>query len=141
MRRAVVVAGLLAAGWMGVAEADVLGRAKETGQLRLGYRTDAVPFSFNDAAGLPAGYSIELCKSVAEAVRGATGRADLEVEWKQVGAEDRFDVLARGKADILCRPTASRSAGAEQMDFSLLTFAPARRLLYPRRRAQHLRGA
>jgi polar amino acid transport system substrate-binding protein/glutamate/aspartate transport system substrate-binding protein len=130
MRRAVVVAGLLAAGWMGVAEADVLGRARETGQLRLGYRTDAVPFSFNDATGLPAGYSIELCKSVAEAVRGATGRADLQVEWKQVGAEDRFDVLARGEADLLCSADSVTLGRREQTDFSLLTFVSGQSLLY-----------
>jgi polar amino acid transport system substrate-binding protein/glutamate/aspartate transport system substrate-binding protein len=130
MRRAVMVAGLLAAGWMGMAEADVLGRAKETGMLRLGYRTDAVPFSFNDATGLPAGYSIELCKSVVEAVRGATGRPDLQVEWKQVGAGDRFDVLAKGEADILYSADSVTLGRREQAGFSLLTFVSGQSLLY-----------
>ncbi len=130
MRRAVVVAGLLAAGWMGVAEAGVLDRARETGQLRLGYRVDAVPFSFTDATGLPAGYSIELCKSVVEAVRGATGRADLQVEWKQLGAEDRFESLERGETDILCSADSVTLGRRQRADFSLLTFVSGESLLY-----------
>ena len=101
MRRAVVVAGLLAACWMGVAEADVLGRAKETGCS--GWATGRMRCrsrSTTPRACPPAIRSV--CASVAEAARGATGRADLQVAWRQLGAEDRFDALARGEADLLC---------------------------------------
>lgn len=130
MRRAVIVGGMLIAGCIGPAGADVLEQARTSGKLRLGYRADAVPFSFKDPTGLPSGYSVELCKSVVEAVRGATGRADLEVEWREVGAEDRFDVLARGEADILCSADSVTLSRRELADFSLLTFVSGASLLY-----------
>ena len=54
MRTVMAVIGLLLAG-AGIAEAAVLDRAKQTGELRIGFRPDARPFSFKDAQGVAQG--------------------------------------------------------------------------------------
>ena len=43
-------------------------RIRSTGTLKLGYRTDAPPFSFKDASGTP-GDSVDLCQGLQEAVK------------------------------------------------------------------------
>jgi ABC-type amino acid transport substrate-binding protein len=112
------------------ATAGVLDRAHDTGTLRLGYRADTPPFSHADSAGLPAGYSIELCKIVVEAAKAATGRADLGIEWRLVGTEDRFDALAKGDIDLLCSADTITLGRREQVGFSAPTFVAGASLLY-----------
>jgi len=121
-----------AAAWLDLsgAAAGVLDRARDAGAIRLGYRADAVPFSSDDAGGLPGGYSVELCKSVVEAARAATGRADLRAEWRRLGAEDRFEALARGEVDLLCSADTATLGRRERADFSLPTFVSGATLLY-----------
>ena len=75
--RMIIAAAVLACAGIGGAQAGVLERAKETGELRIGYRTDAQPFSFKDSEGKAAGYSVDLCRAVVEeaAVELGGGRA------------------------------------------------------------------
>ena len=47
--------------------AATLERVRATGALKLGYRIDAQPFSYQES-GRPVGYSIDLCQGVAESV-------------------------------------------------------------------------
>src|SRR5215469_5144765 len=54
-----------------------LDQIKKSGEIRLGYRTDAPPLSFNDTAGQAAGYSVELCKRIAAAVKDHLKLTDL----------------------------------------------------------------
>ena len=51
--RMIIAAAVLACAGIGGAQAGVLERAKETGELRIGYRTDAQPFSFKDLTARP----------------------------------------------------------------------------------------
>jgi ABC-type amino acid transport substrate-binding protein len=119
---------LLAAG---PAMAGVLDRARETGELRIAYRDDAQPFSFTDAGGQAAGYSVALCRMVARETAAEIGRADLAIVPVKVGVGDRLTAVADGRADILCEATTVTFGRRAAMDFSLLTFATGATLLYP----------
>lgn len=130
MRTVMAVIGLLLAG-AGIAEAAVLDRAKQTGELRIGFRPDARPFSFKDAQGVAQGYSVDLCRAVATEVALRTGRPDLRVVEVPVTGQDRFDQLTSGKIDLLCEATTENLTRRQSMDFSLLTFATGATLLYP----------
>ena len=130
MRIILAVLGLLLAGTSFV-EAAVLDRAKQTGELRMGFRADARPFSFKDAQGVAQGFSVDLCRAVGSEVATATGRPDLRVVEVPVTAQDRFDQLASGKIDILCEATTANLTRRQSMDFSLLTFATGATLMYP----------
>ena len=48
-----------------IALGGTLEQIKKSGEIRIGYPTDAPPLAFNDASGQAAGYSVDLCKRVA----------------------------------------------------------------------------
>ena len=106
----------------GTAHAGTLDRIKETGKLRLGHRTDARPFSYQDASGNPAGYSVALCKLIGDAVKAELGLADLAIETVAVDATDRFDDVAAGKIDLLCGASTATLERREKVAFSIPIF-------------------
>jgi ABC-type amino acid transport substrate-binding protein len=102
--------------------ADTLGRIERTQEVRLGYRADAIPFSYEGAGNRPAGYSVELCRRVVDSLRAQLKLPKLETRWVQVTVADRFDALTGGRIDLECGST-SRTLGRERtVDFSLPTF-------------------
>jgi polar amino acid transport system substrate-binding protein/glutamate/aspartate transport system substrate-binding protein len=113
------------------AEAGVLDRARETGELRLGYRADAQPFSFTNAEGRAAGYSVELCRVVGRETASQLGLPDLRLVEVLVTAADRLEAVPADRVDLLCEATTVTLARRATMDFSLLTFASGATLLYP----------
>jgi ABC-type amino acid transport substrate-binding protein len=68
----VLSALLLAAG----AQAQTLERVRESGTFKIGYRTDAAPFAYQDELDEAVGYSVDLCRAVAINVKQALGLAD-----------------------------------------------------------------
>ena len=116
----VVVAALLLAS-QSVA-AGTLDRVRAAGVFKIGYRTDAPPFSYNSAIGEPAGYIVDLCREVAAATKEELGLKDLKVEYVTVTAEDRFDAVKSGRIDLLCEATTVTLARRQLVDFSLMTF-------------------
>jgi ABC-type amino acid transport substrate-binding protein len=112
------------------AEAATLDRIKENGTLTLGYRTDAMPFSFQNTIGEPAGYSVALCKAVAADLKTELKLDKLDVRYVVVPAEGRFDEIRDGRIDLMCGATTQTLARRELVDFSLPTFATGSTLLY-----------
>ena len=104
------------------AGAGTLDRVRESGVFKIGYRTDAAPFSYKNAIDEPAGYVVDLCREVAAATKEELALTDLKVEYVTVTAEDRFDAVKSGKADILCEATTATLARRKLVDFSLMTF-------------------
>jgi ABC-type amino acid transport substrate-binding protein len=104
------------------ARAATLDRVRESGKLRLGYLSEARPFSYQDASGNPAGYSVALCQKVANAVKADLGAAGPGIEWVKVPAEDRFVAVEDGKVDLLCSAAAATLDRMKRVDFSLPTF-------------------
>lgn len=104
------------------AMASVLERVAETKTFRLGYRTDAPPFAAELENGKREGYSIELCRAVADSLRSELRLSAMVVEYVAVSAENRFDKIEDGSIDILCGPTTATLSRRERVDFSLPTF-------------------
>src|ERR1700761_3083389 len=69
--------------------------------IRIAYRTDATPFSFNDK-GQPAGYSAELCKAVAQLIAKQANVPELKINWVPVTAQTRSPAIPSGQADMEC---------------------------------------
>jgi len=112
------------------ADAGVLDRVKQSGTFTIGYRTDAMPFSFKTQLGEAAGYNVDLCKLVALEAKAALGLSRIDVRYVEVTAQDRFDKLARGEIDIECGASSVTLERRKTVDFSLLTFASGATLLY-----------
>ena len=115
-----------------------LQRIAQSGTIRLGYRTDAAPFSFVSKAGEVHGYSIDLCRAIAAAIGEEIGGAPPRVEFRQVTAADRLDRVAAGEVDLECGSTTNTAARRERVAFSPLIFVTGTRLAV--RRDAGIRG-
>ena len=51
-----------------------LERIKTAGKIRLGYLSDARPYSYKDESGNPAGFSVAVCQKLADAVSAQPNR-------------------------------------------------------------------
>ncbi len=100
-----------------------LKRIFERGSMNIGYVPDAPPMSYVTDGGEAAGYSIELCRRVATAVRRALGREELKLKYVPlIAPEDRLRAVEDGTVDIECGATTVTMSRRERVDFSLMTF-------------------
>ncbi len=121
---------VLLAGAAGVsAQGGTLGKIRQSGTITLGYREASIPFSYVGENRQPAGYSVDLCRRVAESVKRQLGLADLQVKWVQVAPGNRMAKLVSGEIDLECGSTTNTLSRQEQVEFSLLTFADGGSLL------------
>jgi ABC-type amino acid transport substrate-binding protein len=114
---------------LGSADAGTLDKVGHDKAIRLAYRDDAPPFSFTDSIGEPAGFMVDLCRSVAKHIGEQLNITDLKVAYVLVTAENRFDAIQNGKADLLCEPTSETLSRRDHVDFSIPTFADGASLL------------
>jgi ABC-type amino acid transport substrate-binding protein len=114
---------------LGSADAGTLDKVRQDKALRIAYREDAPPFSFTDASGLPAGFMIDLCGSVVKHIGEQLNIGDLKINYILVTAENRFDAIESGKADLLCEPSSETLSRRANVDFSIPTFVDGASLL------------
>jgi ABC-type amino acid transport substrate-binding protein len=130
LREMVICAGIAASLVLvgGVASAATLDRLKQDKTIRIAYREDAPPFSYKGKTGEPAGFMVDLCRAVAKELAQQLN-SPLKTVYIPVTAVDRFDVIAKGKADLLCEPTTQTLSRREEVDFSIPTFVDGAGLL------------
>ena len=106
-----------------------LKKVADSGTLTVGFRENALPFSYTGSDGKPAGYSIDLCQEIATAVQQELKLANLAVRWVPVTPENRVDAVANGTVDIECGTTTASLSRQEKVDFTLTTFVDGASLL------------
>ena len=111
------------------AAAGTIDKLRQDKTLRIAYRDDAPPFSFKDAIGEPAGFMVELCRSVAKNLAAQLSLSDLKIAYVPVTAANRLEAIETGKADLLCEPTSATLSRREHVDFSITTFVDGASLL------------
>ena len=115
-----------------MASAPFEGRLKkihDTKTISVAYRTDAVPFSFEDKDKKPTGYMVELCRSVIGVIERQIGVTPLQVRWVPVTLQNRFSTVASGQADMECGATTVTLGRMKEVGFSSLTFVDGTGLL------------
>lgn len=106
-----------------------LKKIQETKTISVAYRTDALPFSFEDNEKKPAGYMIDLCRSVIAAIERQIGIVPLQVKWVPVTVQTRFAAVSGGQADMECGATTVTLGRMKEVGFSSLTFVDGTGLL------------
>jgi len=115
-----------------MAAAPFEGRLKqiqETKTISVGYRTDALPFSFEDADKKPAGYTVDLCRGVIAVIERQLGVSPLQVKWVPVTTQTRFSAIASGQTDMECGASTVTLGRMKEVAFSTLTFLDGTGLL------------
>ncbi len=113
---------------MAGAHADTLAKVTQSGQITMAYRESSVPFSYLDQ-GKPIGISVDISNAVVEAVKKATGKNDLKVNWQAVTSQNRIPLLANGTVDMECGSTTNNMTRGKDVDFAINHFYTGTRLL------------
>jgi glutamate/aspartate transport system substrate-binding protein len=100
--------------------------------VRIAYRADARPFSFVNDAKEPLGYTIDLCKQVADSIGRQFGLPELKIEWVPVTVDTRFSTVAGGKADMECGSSTVTLGRMKEVDFSIFVFVESTGVLVTR---------
>jgi polar amino acid transport system substrate-binding protein len=120
MDRSRILAALACFLLLGTAQAaGTLDQVKKSGKLTLGYRTDARPFSYKDESGNPAGYSVALCRRIADQIKADLNLPSVSANWVPVSLEERFAALRQGKVDLLCGADTVTLARRKEVSFSI----------------------
>ena len=100
----------------------VLQKIKATQTITLGYSESAVPFSFLGNDNRPQGYSVDLCKRIADGIQQQLGLAELKIKWVKVDVNTRIPATVKGTIDIECGSTTHTLSREEKVDFSNMIF-------------------
>jgi ABC-type amino acid transport substrate-binding protein len=94
----------------------------------IAYRTDALPFSFEENKE-PRGYTVDLCRRIVASMEQQLGISPLQVKWVAATSENRMDLVRNNEADMECGATTATLGRMEQVDFSNPVFVDATGLL------------
>ncbi|EXI72645.1 MAG TPA: amino acid ABC transporter substrate-binding protein [Candidatus Accumulibacter phosphatis] len=133
LKRTLLLAGVAASLALAVpvsASESVLAKIKQSGTLKLGYRENSIPFSFIGDDKQPRGYSVDLCRIVADDIGKQLNVPKLDVRWVPVTAQTRFTALKSGEIDLECGNTTQTLSRRADFDFSLMTFVDGAGLLF-----------
>jgi polar amino acid transport system substrate-binding protein len=104
------------------ADANTWDRVRDTRTIKLGYETDARPFSYRDEAGNAAGYAVALCAKIADQVKAELQISELAVQWVPVELDERFRAVEQGSVDLLCGASTVTLSRREHVSFSIPIF-------------------
>jgi glutamate/aspartate transport system substrate-binding protein len=96
-------------------------RISDTKTIKLGYRAAAAPFSFLGDKKEPVGYTIDLCTIAVDAIGKSLG-SPIKIEWVEVTTQNRFEMVAQGKADMECGSSTITLSRMKEVDFSSIIF-------------------
>jgi len=109
-----------------------LKKVRDTGTLRLGYRESSLPFSYLNRIGQPIGYSVDLCREIAEEVAAELDGIDVKLAFVPVTSASRFDKVKSGEVDLECGSTTNNLQRQSEVAFSPTFFVAGTKLLVPR---------
>jgi ABC-type amino acid transport substrate-binding protein len=124
---AVLSGALLSAGGPALAQGTLEGISARN-EFRIGYLRDARPLSFENN-GQAAGYSVDICRRIAVAVREHLDLPDMKITYVPITLASRFDAITDGDIDIECGSSTITLGRQEEVDFTLMTMVTGGTLL------------
>ena len=115
-------AGLVAGSAAAQTLPNTLGKIKAVKAINVAYSPESLPFSYKEADGQPAGYSIDLCKRIIAQIGRAVGEPNLKANWLPGTVTERLQMVASGRAELECANTTQTQARLATVDFSNLIF-------------------
>ncbi|HEY5893652.1 MAG TPA: amino acid ABC transporter substrate-binding protein [Chthoniobacterales bacterium] len=109
-----------------------LKKIRDSSVVTIGFRQDAMPFSYLNPRGKPIGYSIELGRSIVEEISNELGGQALTIKFVPVTAETRIDAVLTGTIDLECGVTTSNVERRKRVAFSPVTFVAGTKLMVQR---------
>ena len=96
----------------------------------IGYTPDAAPLSFLNESGDAVGYSVDLCRRIAAAVKQELGLDEMQIDYTPlISPQDRMDAVVNGDVDIECGASTVTLGRRAKVDFTLMTLVTGASLL------------
>ncbi len=114
------------------ADMALVDKVRASGQIVLGYRPDAVPFSYTvPGAAEPVGYAIDICKNLVPALQREAQLPNLRIQYLPVDNKERFPAVAEGRVDLECGDTTNTRERRDKlgMAFSVPYYIAGTRML------------
>ena len=111
------------------AQSGALGRIERERTIVMGYIEGAAPFSSLDGGGQPQGYSVDLCRAIAEGIGAQLKIAELKTRWVPLTVQNRLEAVRAKRVDIECSTTTWTLSRQAAVDFSLITFVDGANIL------------
>lgn len=99
-----------------------LKKIRDSRKIAIAYRTDALPFAFEDERKQPTGYTVELCKRIAASLERQLKSQPLQVKWVPATSQNRLELVRTRKADMECGSTTVSLSRMGEVDFSSYVF-------------------
>jgi ABC-type amino acid transport substrate-binding protein len=128
IRLAAVLALLAAPALVQAQAVDTLKKIRDSKTVTIAYRTDALPFSFEENKQ-PAGYTVDLCKRVVASLEQQLKVQPLAVKWVAATSQNRMELVQKKQADMECGSTTATLSRMETIDFSSPVFVDTTGLL------------
>jgi len=112
-----------------LAQNGALDRIARDRTIVMGYVEGAAPFSSTGADGQPQGYSVDLCRAVAEGIGAQLKIADLKTRWVPLTVQNRLEAVRAKRVDLECSTTTWTLQRQALVDFSLITFVDGANIL------------
>jgi len=104
---------------------------KDSHVVRLGYRENAIPFSYVAVNARPVGYSMEICHAIVATIAEDIDEPSLAIEYVRVSAQDRIERVMSGAVDLECGSTTNTAERRRQVAFSPVIFVTGTRIAVP----------
>jgi glutamate/aspartate transport system substrate-binding protein len=89
----------------------------ERGEIVIGHRPASPPLGFLNSENKATGYSVEICKVIAEGVKAALGKPELRTWYISVDAANRIPLMQNGTVDLECAGTGHTLEREEVVSF------------------------
>jgi len=122
MHRILIAVLALALPALAAAQSTALDKIRSSKTVTMAYRANALPFSYKDANGQPAGYTVELCKRIAASMQSQLKLPELKIRWVEATSQNRFELVEQHKVDMECGATTATLKRMERVDFSSYVF-------------------
>ncbi|WP_034348457.1 amino acid ABC transporter substrate-binding protein [Noviherbaspirillum massiliense] len=108
---------------------DTLSKIRDTKTVTIAYQETSVPFSFMDENKKPAGYAIDLCLKVVDAIQKELKLPQLNVAYVPINSSNRIAAIVEGRADLECGTTTNTPERRKQVAFTIPHFIASARLM------------
>jgi glutamate/aspartate transport system substrate-binding protein len=112
-----------------LADSGALEKIRATGQITVGIREAAAPFSYIDDKGDNAGFGWEISQRIVERIKAVLGLPNLRVSTFILNPQTRVALIANGTVDLECSATTNNEQRRHQVAFSNNYFIVGTRLL------------
>ncbi len=124
----VFAASVLSAGNAAAQSSPTIDKILSRGQIAIGHRVASPPFGYIDDNRQVVGYTIEICKHVAEHIKAALNRPDLKVVYVPADPSNRIPLVQNGTIDLECATTGNTLERQKIVAFSYSTIFPDSRI-------------